>query len=128
MEDEYVVIPHDSMTIHEFITLTADIMFFIGPSSFSDSWGINLIKIEFTNKRTSKHLCCHINHVLSPYFCACFVVRTLMMDMEFKKVKDKIPSLFVNTKASKEHVAEIDCQIGTVKEFTQGDLNTLPFK
>jgi len=39
-----------------------------------------------------------------------------MMDGEFKKVNSELPSIVVNTTAAKEHVAEAERTIRTVKE------------
>lgn len=49
------------------------------------------------------------------------------MDMEFDKIKDKLPSLIVNTMAAREHVAEIEWKIRLVKERCRGIIATLPY-
>ena len=42
------------------------------------------------------------------------------MDGEFEKVKAELPSIVCNTTAAKEHVAEAERQIRTVKERSGG--------
>ena len=49
------------------------------------------------------------------------------MDGEFEKVKAELPSIVCNTTAAKEHVAEAERQIRTVKERSRGIRATLPF-
>ena len=36
------------------------------------------------------------------------VTQLVLMDMEFEKVKDKVDLMEVNTKAAREHVADIE--------------------
>ena len=45
-----------------------------------------------------------------------FVVNLSLMDMEFKKTKDELPLVEVNTTAAREHAPEIDRRIRIVKE------------
>ena len=50
-----------------------------------------------------------------------------MMDGEFEKVKELLPTIVCNTTAAKEHVAEAERKIRVVKERNRGVVNTLPF-
>jgi len=50
------------------------------------------------------------------------------MDQEFDKVKDKMPSLEVNTTAAREHVGEIERGIRLVKERCRGVRAIMPFQ
>ena len=61
------------------------------------------------------------------YRRAGFVVRTILMDGEFEKIKSLMPSVECNTTAAKEHVSEVERMIRTVKERTHRLLATLPF-
>ena len=61
------------------------------------------------------------------YHRAGFTVRYVLMDGEFEKVKAELPSIVCNTTAAKEHVAEAERQIRTVKERSRGIRATLPF-
>ena len=65
--------------------------------------------------------------VLRVYYRAGFTVRYVLMDGEFEKVKAELPSIVCNTTAAKEHVAEAEQQIRTVKERSRGIRATLPF-
>ena len=61
------------------------------------------------------------------YGRAGFVVRTILMDREFEKIKSLMPSVECNTMAAKEHVSKAEQTIWTVKERIHGLLATLPF-
>jgi hypothetical protein len=45
-----------------------------------------------------------------------FQVGTVLMDNEFKKLRNLVPILVVNTTAVKEHVPEVECKIRLIKE------------
>ena len=45
-----------------------------------------------------------------------FIVRLVMMDMEFEKIKDKFDTVVVNTTGAREHVGEIERLIKFIKE------------
>ena len=49
------------------------------------------------------------------------------MDSKFEKVKAKLPSIVCNTTSAKEHVAEAEQQVRTVKERIRGIRATPPF-
>ncbi len=44
-----------------------------------------------------------------------FTVHTILMDGEFEKVKDELPSLICNMTAAKEHVSNAEQTIRTIK-------------
>ena len=50
------------------------------------------------------------------------------MDNEFEKVRDHVPMVDMNTPAAAEHVAEIECQVHTIKERCHAIMFTLPYK
>ncbi len=50
------------------------------------------------------------------------------MDNEFKKLRNLVPILAINTTAVKEHVPEVEHKIWLIKEWGRGILNTHPFK
>ncbi len=54
------------------------------------------------------------------YRRAGFNVRTILMDGEFEKLKNILPTVECNTTAIKEHVSEAERSIRTVKERIQG--------
>ncbi len=61
------------------------------------------------------------------YARARFLVRTILMDGEFKKIKDCLPNVECNTTATKEHVSKAERTIQTIKERAQGIIGTMPF-
>ena len=92
VEEDNVEIPWDFLKLHLFVVLTLDVMFMNGiPFLITHSRQINLITIEFTITGTAKLLAWRLLCVFCLYFFARFVVMTVMMDMEFNKVKDEIP-------------------------------------
>jgi hypothetical protein len=50
------------------------------------------------------------------YKRAGFIVRTIMMDGEFEKIKPHLPTVECNTTAAKEHVSKAERTIRTLKE------------
>ena len=71
------------------------------------SWEINLVMIEFTATCKAKWLTWYILYVLRLYFHAGFIMTTVIMDMEFNKLNNKVPQMIINTTAVKEHVAGV---------------------
>jgi hypothetical protein len=49
--------------------------------------------------------------VVCIYRTAGLIVQTLLMDMEFEKLRDKLPNAILNTTASREHGGEIERKI-----------------
>jgi hypothetical protein len=98
------------------------------PFLVSVARGINLITAEFTPVRTAKNLATNIKHILQVYVRGGFKVSTLLMDNEFECLIPLLPQLVVNTPAAREHVAEIERRIRTVKERGRGTKNVLPYK
>jgi hypothetical protein len=109
---EYVQIPRDFVKLHKYVTLVADAMFVNGlPFLVTSSRGISLVKIEYLKSRTAKRLVHTLERVFRIYGMAGFVVQTALMDMEFEKLKDKLPNVILNTTAAREHVGEIERKI-----------------
>ncbi len=88
---------------------------------------VKYITAEHTPVRTVKALVKHIEQVLQVYRRAGFIVRTILMDGEFEKIKDVLLTVECNTTTAKEHVSEAERTIRTVKERTRGLVCTLPF-
>jgi hypothetical protein len=106
------------------ITLVADV-FFVDGTAFllTVARRIKFVTAEHVPVRTARSLSKHLKRVRR----AEFVVRTILMDGEFEKIKSLMPSLECNTTAAKEHVSEAEQTIRTVKERIHGLLATLPF-
>ena len=88
---------------------------------------MKFVTAEHMPVRTATNLSKHITRVLEVYKQAGFVVRTILMDGEFEKIRPLLPNLECNTTAAKEHVSEAERTIRTIKERTRGLLATLPF-
>ena len=113
---------------HKFISIAADVLF-ANSIAFLLTVAIKLkfVTVEHTLVRTAKALVKHIKRVLQVYDRAGFTVRYIMMDGEFEKLKELLPTIVCNTTAAKEHVAEAERKIRVVKELNRGVVNTLPF-
>ena len=69
---------------------------------------IRLFTVEFMPSRTAAKLTDYLVKLSKLYARGGFMVRTILMDQEFDKVKDKMPLLELNTTAAREHVGEIE--------------------
>ena len=126
---EYTNIPQSIVDRFKHVILSADVMFVNGvPFVVSASRGINLLTAEFTASRTAKRLAGCIKNVLRIYHRSGCHVSTLLMDNEFEKLVEHLPTVVVNLTAAREHVPEIERRIRLIKERGRGIKNTLPFK
>ena len=78
-------------------------------------------------KQDKNQLAFNLTKVLQLYSQGGFHVQTVLMDMEFDKIKDLIPMINVNISATNEHVVEVEQRNRTIKERCQGIMGTLPF-
>ena len=62
---------------------------------------LKFVTVEHTPVCTDKSLVKHIKRVLQVYDRAGFTVRYVMMDGEFEKVKELIPTIVCNTTSAK---------------------------
>jgi hypothetical protein len=109
--------------------LVADVMFVNGLLFLvTSSQGISLVTIEYLKSRTAKGLIDTLERVIRIYGKAGFIVQTALMDMEFKKLRDKLPNIILNTTAAQEHVGEIKRKIQVVKERARRMISSLPYK
>ena len=104
--EEYVAFPKELVSRHKFISMATDV-FFVDGIAFLLTVAIKLkfVTVEHTQVRTAKSLVKHIKRVLKVYNRAEFTVRYVMMDGEFEKVKELLPTVLCKTTAAKEHVA-----------------------
>jgi hypothetical protein len=56
-----------------------------------------------------------------------FIVQTLLMDMEFEKLKPLLPNVTLNTTVAREHIGKIERKIRVIKERVSSTVNTLPY-
>ena len=113
---------------HKFISIASDVFFIVG-IAFLLTVAIKLkfVTVEHTPVCTAKSLVKHIKRLLQVYDRAGFTVRYIMMDEEFEKVKELLPTIVCNTTAAKEHVAEYERKIRAVKGQNIGVVKNLPF-
>jgi hypothetical protein len=88
---------------------------------------IKFVMAKHVPVQTATSLVKHLNQVIQVYHHAGFVLRMLLMDGKFKKIKDLMPMLECNTTSAKEHISEVEQMICTIKEQAQGLIGTLPF-
>ncbi len=105
------------------MTLVADVMFFKSlPFLVTSSRGISLVTIEYLPSRTANRLIHTLDRATQIYRKAGFRVQTVLMDIEFKKLKDRMPYVVLNTTAAREHVGEIEQKIRVVKVRARGKI------
>ena len=125
---DYVSVPRSLVETNRIITLAADVFFVNGtPFLTTVARHMKFVTAEHVPVRTATNLSKHITQVLEVYKRAGFVVRTILMDGEFEKIRPLLPNLECNTTAAKEHVSKAERTIRTTKERTRGLLATLSF-
>ena len=114
--EEYVAVPKELVSWHKFISVAADVLFVDGIATLlSVAIKLRFVTVEHTPVRTGKSLVKHIKCVLQVYERAGFTVRYVMMDGEFEKVTELLPTIVYNTNDAKEHVSEAERKIRLVK-------------
>ena len=125
---DYVDIPKEIIDVNQRVTLAADIMFVNSvPFLVSVSRNINLITIEHAPQRTASKLGILLHCIARVYARAGFTVQTILMDNDFKKVRDHVPMLALNTPAANKNIGDIKRRIRVVKERSRGIICTLPY-
>jgi hypothetical protein len=115
---DYVNLPRLVAETNGVVTMVANIFFVDGMVFLiMVSWHIKFITAEYFQVRTVRSLCKHLERVRQVYKRAWFVVRTILMDREFEKMKNCLPNVECNTTAAKEHVSEAERAIRTIKEW-----------
>jgi hypothetical protein len=108
VEIDVVGIPRDFYALHKFVTLVGDVMFVDGlPFLLTRSRDIRFGTVELLPSRTAPQLGSSLMKIVKLYAMRGFVVRCVLMDMEFESVKEHamVP---INTTAAREHVGEIE--------------------
>ena len=116
IEPEYLGIPRDFYRLHHFVTLTVDVMF-VNRLAFFTTLGrdIRFGTAEHIFSRTAKQLAKSLMKVVKLYALGGFIIRTVIMDGEFEKIKPEV-ELDVNISAAGKHVGEIERYHKTLKE------------
>ncbi len=128
MVGDYVAVPRSLVDANQAVTLAADV-FFVDGTVFllTVARRIKFVMTKHMPVRTALSLSKHLKRVLEVYGHAGLRVRTILMDGEFEKIKNLVPTIECNTTAAKEHVSKVERTIRTVKERTRGLLAMLPF-
>ncbi len=126
---KYMSVPKEVVDQNKVVTLAADVLFVDGTAFLlSASRQIQFKMAEYVATCTAKSLSKHLTQVVQVYARARFTLHTILIDGEFEKVKDELPSLICNTTAAKEHVSDPEQTICTIKEQSRGIVCTLPFE
>ena len=92
------------------------------------SRGIRLYTAEYMPTRTADQLGSGLKKVLNLYRRGGFIVRVILMDMEFESLSDVLELVQVNTTAAREHVSDIERDIRTIKDRARCTVVALPRK
>ena len=90
--------------------------------------GIGLIIAKFTSNWRAYQLACNLKRIFSPYSRAGFIIQTILMNMEFKRVMPEIPKVVVITSTTLENVAKVERRIRVIKERCWACMAVLNFK
>ena len=124
---ELIEIPQSLVDRQKNVTLVADVMFVNGVAFLvSSSRNIMLTTIEHAPDRKAPKLGYLLHRIMCTYARAGFNVHTILMDNEFKKIRDYVNAT-LNTPAASEHIGEIERRIRVIKERCRGILCTLPY-
>jgi hypothetical protein len=108
VETEPGRIPDDFHCLHKFVVLTANVMFANGIAFLITlSWKLRLATVEQLLTCTVTQLSNSLTKIVRLYPCTGFVMRVIMMDQEFNKVKDTNEMVEINTTAAHEHIGKI---------------------
>jgi hypothetical protein len=128
VDTDYEEIPRALSLSHTNVTLVVDFIFVNKvPFLLSALHNINLITIEHAPKRTTSKLGHLLLRIVNVYARAGLCVCAILMDNEFEKVREHLPSVDMNTPVAAEHIAEIERRIRYIKERARGILSTLPY-
>ena len=112
-------IPRAIYERYKCVTLTMHLMFVNGIEFWvSLSRGIRLYTCEHVPNRKAKQLAKSLRRIVNLYAIESFRARTVMMYMEFEKVKDQegMEQVDVNTTAAHVHVCKIKRGVRYLKE------------
>ena len=128
MEPDYIGIPGELYEQQNNVNLTVDVMF-VNRLAFLVTFSQNIILFTTENlpSRKAGQISSAIIIVINLYARGGFIIRVIMMDMEFEKLKDApdMELIDVNTTAAREHVGEIEQAIRLMKERARCVMKTL---
>jgi hypothetical protein len=121
-------IPDDFHCLHQFVVITADMMFVNGIAFLTTlSQKLQLSTVKQLASHTAPQLSNSLTKIVRLYACTGFIVRVIMMDQEFDKVKDACDMGAINTTTAHKHVGEIERFIHTIKERSCALVSDLPY-
>jgi hypothetical protein len=121
-------IPDNFHRLHQFVVLTADVMFVNGIAFLAMlSQKLRLGTVEQLPLCMATQLSNSLTKIVRLYACTGFIVHVIMMDQEFDKVKDACKMVEINTTAACKHVGEIKHFICTIKERSRALVSDLPY-
>ena len=127
---DYVEVPRDILKTHKNVTLTGDIFFVQGYAFLVTlSRNIKYNTIEELDNMEGETILSALDHVLDQYTKRGFKVCDILMDMQFASLEDDLVTRGVNLNvaSAKEHIAEIERFIRTIKERARAIRASLPF-
>ena len=129
VEMELTQIPRDLYELHKFVTLTEDVIFVNGIEFLTTlSRKIKFLAVEHIPPHTAEHIRSLLTKIVNIYTRGGFLVRVVLIDMDFEKVADDLELVQVNTTAAREHVGKIDQVFRVVKEQARSVIVNLLFK
>jgi hypothetical protein len=90
---DYVEVTQSLVQNNKVVTMAGD-DFFVDETAFlfTESWRIKFITAEYLQVRTATNLCKHQDRVLQVYARAGFLIRTIIVDGKFKKLRTACPT------------------------------------
>ena len=106
--------------------LTYDVVF-VNRYAFmvTSARNIRSLIVEHIPIQTDDQISKILNKVIKLYGRFGFIIRVIMMDVEFDKVAETLGNFEVKFSASREHVGELDRTIRNVNDFWRVIFNTL---
>jgi hypothetical protein len=98
-------IPDDFHHLHKFIVLTTDVMFVNGIAFLTTLLQkLRLATVEQLPTCAARQLDTSLTKIVQLYARTGFIVKVVMMDQEFDKIKDKINMVEINTTPACKHI------------------------
>ena len=98
-------IPEDFYKLHKFVSLTADVIFFnVNEFMITSARKLKLVTVEHIWSQIDEQLSKSLNKVIKLYGRVSFIIRMILIDMEFEKVDELLQNFEFNIAAAIEHV------------------------
>ena len=120
-------IPEYFYKLHNFVNLTAYIMFINGNGfMITPERKLKFITVDQIPSQTADQISKRLNRVVKLYGGGGFIIHVILMDMEFDKVAEIMGNIEVNIEVERENMGEVERKNRTLKESRIGIVNTLP--